>query len=87
MSRIFWFLPACAALLLAVALMVLGTNNPPVRMAGVALGLASLVLGRWAQKRAPLPKRGLGQGALVVLYGVIFLATLAMIVFMAMLKG
>lgn len=87
MSRIAWFLPACLALMLAAGLMVFSPHNPSARLAGVALVMLSLALGRWAQSRAPLPKRGLCQSAMAVVIGVIFLATLALIVFLPMLKG
>jgi len=87
MSRIVSFLPACLALMLAAGLMVFSPHNPSVRMAGIALVMLSLVLGGWAQRRAPLPRRGLGQSALAALIAVIFLATVALIVFLPMLRG
>jgi hypothetical protein len=87
MSRIVWFLPALAVLLLAAGLMAFGPHNPAMRTVSIALVMASLVLGRWAQGRAPSPKRGLGQAGAAVMIGVIFLATLAVIVVLPMLQG
>jgi len=87
MSRLIWFLPACAALVLAAVLVALGQQNPPIRLAGLALLAVSIALVRWAQKRAPLSKRGIGPGGAVAVLGIIFLATLAIVVVAPMLKG
>jgi len=87
MSRIVWFLPALAVLLLAAALMAWGPHNPALRTVCIALVMTSLVLGRWAQGRASPPTRGLGQAGAAVMIGVVFLATMALIVALPMLKG
>lgn len=87
MSRIVWFLPALLSLMLAAGLMVFSAHNTSLRIAASAFVMVSLVLGRWAQKRAPSLKRGLGQSGMTILLGVVFLATLALIVFLPMLTG
>ncbi|MDP1632473.1 MAG: hypothetical protein Q8L66_13740 [Caulobacter sp.] len=87
MTRIVWFLPACTALLLAGVLKALGPHTPSVRIASLALVMMCLGLALWAQRRAPPPMRGLGLAGASVIVGVIFLATLAAIVFVPMLKS
>jgi hypothetical protein len=85
MSRLVWFIPALLALLAAAALLAFGPPRLSPTLPAMALVGASLALGHWAQKRAPLPKRGLGQPALVAISSVIFLATMALIVVVRML--
>jgi len=80
MLRIVWFLPALAALLVAVVLMFLGQHNPVIRMLGLAVVGASLGLSRYAQRRAPPPKHAVSTSLIFGLLGAIFLATLLMIV-------
>jgi hypothetical protein len=87
MPRIVWFLPMFSGLLLAVVLIALGQHHPALRALGTTIVMVALLLGRYAQRRAPPLRHGLTMPVAAAIIGAIAAVTLLLIVVMPLVTG